>query len=148
MRYAIFSDIHSNLEAFKAVIKAYKKESIDEFVCAGDVVGYGADPRECIAELKRLAMITVAGNHDWAGVNLFPADYFNEDARRAIIWTKGELGESENIFLSSLKLVYQNADLTLVHGTLHEPQEFNYMIDYRDASDTFKLLETGACFLG
>jgi len=88
MRYAIFSDIHSNLEALDAVIQAYKKEEIDKYLCVGDVVGYAANPKECIEKIKTLAMITVAGNHDWASVDLFSVNYFNPVAAEAVFWTK------------------------------------------------------------
>ena len=74
MRYGIFSDVHSNLEALDAVIKAYGREEIDKYLCVGDVVGYGANPKECIEKIRLLAMITVAGNHDWASVSLFSTD--------------------------------------------------------------------------
>ena len=84
MRYGIFSDIHSNLEALDAVIEAYRKEKIDRYLCVGDVVGYASSPKECIEKIRMLAMITVAVNHDWASVNLISTDYFNPLAKEAI----------------------------------------------------------------
>ena len=87
MRYGIFSDVHSNLEALDAVVEAYKKESIDKYFCIGDVVGYGANPRECVERVSRLVALTVAGNHDWGSVNLFPLSYFNPLAAEALLWT-------------------------------------------------------------
>ena len=148
MRYGIFGDIHSNLEALEAVIEAYQKEHIDKYLCAGDVVGYATNPKECIDKVKTLAMITVAGNHDWGSVDLFSADYFNPNAKEAISWTKRNLGEQDKYFLESLKLVYKNEDLTLVHGTLDNPQDFNYMTDGYIAEETFRVLETNICFVG
>jgi len=148
MRYGIFSDIHSNLEALDAVIKAYKKEKIDKYLCIGDVVGYASNPRECISIIKALAMITVAGNHDWASVNLFSIDYFNPHAKEAILWTRRNLDDSDRNLLESLKLIYKNEDLTLVHGTLDNPGDFNYMTDSYIAQDSFRLLETNICFVG
>jgi predicted phosphodiesterase len=148
MRYGIFSDVHSNLEALEAVIEAYKREDIDKYLCAGDVVGYAANPKECIEKAKTLAMITVAGNHDLASVDLFSTDYFNPAASKAISWTKHNLGNQDRYFLESLKLVYQNEDLTLVHGTLDNPQDFDYMLDGYTASKTFALIETRLCFIG
>ena len=71
MRYGIFADIHSNLEALEAVINAYKKEAIDTYICVGDIVGYAANPKECIENINLLMAVVVAGNHDWAAVNLF-----------------------------------------------------------------------------
>jgi len=148
MRYGIFSDVHSNLEALEAVIAAYRKEAIDKYLCIGDVVGYAANPNECVQKVKALAMIALAGNHDQASVNLLSIDYFNPQASEAIIWTKDNLNEQSNFFLEPLKLVYKNEDLTLVHGTLDNPKEFNYMTDDYTASKTFKLLETNVCFVG
>lgn len=148
MRYGIFSDIHSNLEALDAVIEVYKKEEIDKYLCVGDVVGYATNPKECIEKVKGLAMVTVAGNHDWASVNLFSTDYFNPLAKEAILWTEHNLNEQDRRFLEGLALVYKNEDLSLVHGTLDEPGDFNYMADGYIASRTFALLETNVCFVG
>lgn len=148
MRYAIFSDIHSNLEALEAVIKAYKEEDIDKYLCLGDVVGYAANPKECIEKIKELAMVTIAGNHDWASVDLFSTDYFNPLAKEAIYWTARNLDDQDRYFLEHLKLVYKNEELTMVHGTLDDPEDFNYMTDDYIASKTFGLLENNICFVG
>lgn len=148
MRYAIFSDIHANLEGLHAVIDAYKKESIDKYLCVGDVVGYAANPKECIDIVKETAVIVVAGNHDWGSVDLFSLDYFNPVAYQAILWTKSALDEKGRYFLASLKLIYKNEDLTLVHGTLNNPQEFDYMINEYIAQESFRLTETNICFVG
>ncbi len=148
MRYGIFSDVHSNIEAFEAVVEAYKKESIDKYFCIGDVVGYGANPRECIESINRLVAVTVAGNHDWGSVKLFPMDYFNPLAAEALLWTNRQLDSGCAYFLESLKLVYQDSSLTLVHGTLNEPQQFNYMLDSETADATFRLQDTKVCFVG
>lgn len=148
MRYGIFSDVHANLEALSAVLEAYRSESIDAYICAGDVVGYAVNPNECIEKITALTALPVAGNHDWASIDLFPADNFNEVARQALFWTKGYLNEYSRRFLESLKPVYRNEDLTVVHGTLHNPREFYYMIDDYDAGRSFSVLDTGVCFLG
>lgn len=130
------------------MIKAYKKESIDTYLCVGDVVGYGADPNECIEKTKALAKITVAGNHDWAAVGLFSKEYFNPLAAEAILWTKRKLSDSDRTFLQSLELVYENDDLTLVHGTLDTPHDFNYMEDDYAAGQSFEWLKNNICFVG
>ena len=148
MRYGIFSDIHSNLEALDAVIEAYREEKIDKYLCVGDVVGYASSPKECIEKIRMLAMITAAGNHDWASVNLISTDYFNPLAKEAVFWTQRNLDEEGRYFLEHLMLVYKNEDLTMVHGTLDEPGDFNYMTDGYIVSRTFELLETNICFVG
>jgi predicted phosphodiesterase len=148
MRYGIFADVHSNLEALDAVVAAYKKESIDVYLCVGDVVGYGANPKECIEKVRSLAMVTVAGNHDWAAVNLFSAETFNPFAKTAILWTKQQLSDTDKDFLETLKLVYKNECLTLVHGTLDNPRDFDYMADGYIAEESFRRTETSVCFIG
>lgn len=148
MRYGIFSDIHSNLEALEAVLKAYKRASIDKYLCVGDVVGYAADPGECIRKVRELTATTVAGNHDWASADKFCLDYFNPQAAKAIIWTKARLNKQESYFLASLKLTFSNEDLTLVHATLDDPAGFAYLTDAGTAIQTFDLLNNPICFVG
>lgn len=148
MRYGIFSDIHSNLEALQAVIQAYQNDNIDKYLCIGDLVGYAANPGECIKEIKQLAPVSVAGNHDWASVNLFSLDYFNPVAKQAILWTMHNLSKEDCCFLESLKLLYKNADLVLVHGTLDNPKDFNYLSSVDAAEGAFGSLDRKVCFLG
>ena len=148
MRYGIFSDVHSNMEAIEAVIGAYKNESIDLYICVGDVVGYAANPNECVDAVRNLCAASVAGNHDLACVDLFPHSYFNSNAIEAVIWTKRVMNNNTNTYLRSLKLIYQNRDLTLAHGTLNGPEKFDYMADIDAASESFPLLETKVCFVG
>lgn len=148
MRYGIFSDIHSNLEALEAVIKAYQKEKIDKYLCIGDLVGYGANPNECVEIIRKLAAMTVAGNHDWAVLGLFPAELFNEEAEAAVQWTGQELSVESKDFLRGLKLSGELDNSVLVHGSLNAPQEFNYLQNIRDCQETFRLLKHNICFVG
>ena len=148
MRYGIFSDIHSNLEALEAVIAAYKKESIDTYLCVGDIVGYASNPNECSSSISSLAQNSVAGNHDWASLGLLPTDYFNPAAAEAVSWTRARLNESSISLLKALPLVYKNEDLTLVHGTVKEPREFDYLTECSISEETFGLLENNICFVG
>lgn len=148
MRYAIFSDIHSNLEALNSVLEACKKESVDKYLCIGDVVGYASNPKECIDLIRNTAMVTMAGNHDWAAVNLFSTDYLNPAAREAIFWTRRNLDEERRYFLESLELVFKNEHLILVHSSLNSPEEFNYMVDTYIAQESFMLMESNICFIG
>jgi len=148
MRYCIFSDVHSNLEALEAVRRAVKFEAIDEYLCAGDLVGYAANPNECVAELKSLGAIAVAGNHDQASLGLFPTEYFNDSAAKSIFWTKCRLDDESKAFLNLLPLIYKDANLTLVHGSLENPQSFNYISDVDSSRSSFELLQSKVCFIG
>lgn len=149
MRYALISDIHGNLEALEAVLKCLASEDIDEYICAGDIVGYGANPRECIEAVRSIdPKILVAGNHEWGVLGLLDIDYFSENAAAAIIWAKGVLERGELEYLKSFKLSASLEDFTVVHGSLEEPARFNYVLDGNDARRTIELLKTPLCFVG
>ncbi len=128
MRYGIFSDPHANLPALEAVLKAYEIEGIDEYLCLGDLVGYGADPQPVIEQVKTICRVIVAGNHDWAVGGRLGTDYFNRYARTAVEWTGRNISPGEKNYLNSLELEYSDKHLTCVHGTLYEPEKFNYLI--------------------
>ena len=148
MKYGIFGDIHGNIEAFKEVIEVYKKEDIDEYLCVGDVVGYGANPRECIEEIKRLKAETVCGNHDWAAAGIFPLDYFNPAAKTATEWTREKLTSDEKRFLKNLELINDEKDFSVVHGSLYQPELFPYILDIESARRCFSHMKKGLCFIG
>ena len=140
MRYAIFSDIHSNLEAYEATMAAMKKEGADSYYCAGDIVGYGADPAQCISKTKELAPKIVAGNHDWAAVGLADITCFNPSAKEAVLWTADALGREDKKYLKGLRPV-ERGDFVLVHGSLNRPEEFEYILNFDTAHKTFLLME-------
>jgi predicted phosphodiesterase len=148
MIYAIISDIHGNLEALEAVLESLSREKIDKVICIGDIVGYGADPSECMKKTRALDPVIVLGNHDAACIDMTHTRYFNDVARDAILWTRERLGSDDVEFLKKLRLVYKNKDLTMVHGTLQEPEVFHYLFDKHMASETFGLMKTRVCFVG
>jgi predicted phosphodiesterase len=148
MRYGIFSDVHGNLEAFEVAIDFYKKQAIDKFIYLGDIVGYGANPNECIARLMRLGPVCVVGNHDWAAIGKFSITYFNRAAQEAIIWTKKHLSEDSIKYLGNFTLIYEEDDFIGVHGSLDQPQRFRYIFDISDAQLSFTYLQKKICFIG
>jgi predicted phosphodiesterase len=148
MRFAIFSDIHSNLEALNSVLCAYQQERIDKYLCVGDIVGYGANPTECIKIVRERNIPAVAGNHDWASSGKFSIEYFNPYAREAVSWTRKKLDSADVNYLNDLQLVYEEGDFCLVHGTLVKPEHFDYLFELSDAQDSFEALKTKLCFVG
>ena len=148
MRALIVSDIHSNLEAFRAVIEdASRRHGFDEVWNLGDIVGYGPDPGECIELLQRHAYISVVGNHDLAAVGMLSTDDFNSNARFAAQWTASQLAPEQRQFLSALPNVVRRGEFTLVHGSLRSPV-MEYLISTGVAIATFQLLESPYCLVG
>jgi diadenosine tetraphosphatase ApaH/serine/threonine PP2A family protein phosphatase len=148
MRYAIISDVHSNLEALEAVLSSLEDERIDAYLSTGDIVGYGADPSACIDRIRGLSPVIVAGNHDWAVAERLSLDFFNSYAREAIEWTRDRLSPADVKWLRDLELVKKVGEITLVHSTLHAPESFDYLLTAYDAFLSLEVLETPVCFVG
>jgi len=148
MRYAIISDIHSNLEALQVVLKESLVAKVDVIWCGGDIVGYGANPRECLNLLHEFKVMAVAGNHDWAVSGKLDFSHFTNDGKAAIEWTRKHLVMRDFTYLNSLELLIKNKDCILVHASLHEPQAFHYMTNITKVIPSFSLMDTPVCFIG
>jgi predicted phosphodiesterase len=89
MRIGIFSDVHANIEALSAVMEAFTNESIDQFYCLGDVVGYGASPTSARHRARDVTVATILGNHDAAVAGRMDYSYYYEAARQALDYHAG-----------------------------------------------------------
>lgn len=120
MRYAVLADVHANLEALDAVLAAAREAGAERIVCAGDLVGYHADPDACVDRLRQAGAVCVAGNHDRVAAGVAEPDDFGDVARRAALWTRRRLSARSREFLAALPL-HRVVDgrFLLVHGTLH-----------------------------
>ncbi len=148
MKYGIIADVHSNLEALNSVLTVFRDRDVDEYVCAGDIVGYGADPGPCIKMVKETCKIIIAGNHDHAAVGLLDMEYFNPEAKEAVIWTAGQLNEEEKNFLKDMSLTDKKEEFFIAHATPFSPKEWNYINSTFDAFKNFKSFEEKVCFVG
>lgn len=148
MKYAIFSDMHGNLEAYTAVLNEMRKEGPSRYICAGDIVGYGADPSECIRLTKEIDPVIVCGNHDWAAVGKTSIEYFNEYAKRAVLWTSSALTAEEKGYLEALDLVHVDQEISLVHGTLMRPESFDYVFNAGTAYAVLDMMKTRVGIIG
>ena len=148
MKYALLSDIHSNLEAFQAVAEDLAQEKVDDVFFLGDIVGYGADPGRCIELLQELTTHIIAGNHDWAAVGLTETGSFNPVAKTAIEWTAGKITSRQQTFLAQLPLIKNYPHSTLVHATPHHPEAWDYLPSLKEASQSFKYSDQHLCFIG
>jgi predicted phosphodiesterase len=144
----VYSDVHGNEEALMAVEEAIEKEGEVKKIFIGDVVGYGADPNECVERVKNFADYALAGNHDHAVLDLTDISGFNPYAKAAIIWTKKVLTDSSKEYLKSLEIKKSSDNLTLVHSTPHQPEKWNYILTLQSASVNFDYFDTPICFIG
>jgi predicted phosphodiesterase len=148
MRFAIFSDIHANLEATNAVLEDAKKQNCTHYVCLGDVVGYNANPHECVEIVREMDCPVIKGNHDEQASLLEPSRGFNELAEHAINWTRENLTDADKEWLRELRLLRQVRDFTIVHATLDTPEQWGYVLNNLDATASFTYQHTTLCFFG
>jgi diadenosine tetraphosphatase ApaH/serine/threonine PP2A family protein phosphatase len=148
MRIGILSDVHSNLEALTAVLEDAKKQNIDDYVCVGDIVGYCANPNECIDIIRDLSRNSIAGNHDFGVCSLTDITFFNDFAKRAIEWTKKVIKVDHLSFLKSLPLSCEIEDLLFVHSSPSSPDTWNYVLSMYDAKREFDFFSNQICFIG
>lgn len=148
MRYGVFADVHSNLEALEAVLSFFKKERIQAFLCLGDIVGYGPNPNECIQKIGALKKIQItAGNHDYAAVGLKELTWFNNFAVRSLVWTRRQLKEENRSFLMRLPRLVDASLFTLAHGSPRDPID-EYLLTARQYLDNLEYFRTPICFIG
>lgn len=172
MKFAIISDIHSNLEAYCEVLSSLKKEPhLDRLVILGDIVGYGANPNECVEITRVLSGIggklsfdmdydddflilsdcqvdVISGNHDWAVIGKLEKSYFNKDARRSISWTDRKLSTTNSAYLESIPLTLEEDDIVFTHSSTVEPQRFKYILNDRDAEMAIDSTSKRLVFVG
>ena len=148
MRHAILGDIHANLAALEAVLREVDAEGIEEIIQVGDVVGYGAAPKEVIEILREREIVVVKGNHDAACVGELDARLFNRDARAGVRFTESKLERDELQWLQRLPLVAETEHCSVAHGTLHRPERFEYVQSIADAEPSLDMMEHPVCFVG
>jgi putative phosphoesterase len=148
MRIAIISDIHSNLEALKRAQVEIEREKVDEVVCLGDIVGYGANPNECVDIVKSLTAHVLLGNHDEAAIDLTRTEFFNPFARIAAEWTADTLTEDNKDYLAALPFTVERNGILFVHASPLNPEEWNYVLTPSDAAENFDAMPTDVCFIG
>lgn len=148
MRYAIVSDIHSNLAAFEAVLEDVDRHGgVDEFWCLGDVVGYGPEPHECLALLQKQKHLCIPGNHDWGAIGRIELDNFNMNAAIACRWNSWQLTEEDITYLRGLPLTLVQGDITMAHGSPRDPI-WEYLTYPTAALENLNYFKTDICLAG
>src|SRR2546423_15470645 len=151
MRYAIFTDIHANLEALEAVLaridELAKEKPIDQLWFLGDLVGYGPNPNECITKVRERTDVIIAGNHDWAAVGKIDLADFSTAARISAEWTAEQLIEEHRTFLINLPERLEIDECTLVHGSPYGPL-WEYLTSEVLAERSFQYFSSRYCFVG
>lgn len=148
MKIALFGDIHANLEALETVLADAEKQGCDSYVCLGDVVGYNANPSECLEIIREMDCPVVKGNHDEDAGGDHSLEMMNPIAAEALQWTRDQLSDEQREYLARMRMVRQVEDFTVVHSTLDQPNVWNYVTNKFDAMSNFSYQFTQVCFHG
>jgi predicted phosphodiesterase len=147
----ILADIHANIRAFEAVLEATSNHSLDAIYCAGDIVGYGSYPNECIDMLRQLDATCIRGNHERFVLGIDDGESFNPMAYESGTWTKEVLTEQNMEYLSSLSDELRLDDGTIItHGAPGDPDR--YLFGSWELQEAAALVESaegpGICVVG
>ena len=151
MKIGLVSDVHSNLAAFKAVLGDMPK--VDQIICTGDLVGYGAEPNEVIRLARSKGIRAVMGNHDYAAATR-DVRGFNDRAATAAAWTSDNLKKENLDYLASLpthlEFTVERQKVYVVHGSPRSPLvEYVYSdISNRDLAEIMMGVEAELVMLG
>jgi predicted phosphodiesterase len=124
MRYGVISDVHANLPALETVLAALERLRVDAYACAGDLVGYGPQPNECVDVVRRLGAACVAGNHDLIVLGELNDERCIPLARNSLRWTRSVLDDDARERLAALRLSATAHGVALHHGAPGDPQRY------------------------
>ncbi len=134
------------------VLDKCKEVGVEKYICLGDIVGYNAEPKECMDMIRSLNPVgVVKGNHDeYASNEDFEMEGFNPHAKQAVVWTKDQLNTEDRQWLSQLpyRMTIHGTPITIVHATLDTPESWGYIFDVHHAADNFTYQFTQLCFCG
>lgn len=148
MKYAVLADIHSNLEALNAAADYLANANINHCLILGDLVGYAANPNECLEVISKLPAKIVIGNHDAAAMDLRQGEGFTESAYEAIRWTHHCLEPRWHDFLGRLPFLHITSNYTMAHAAIASPESFDYLYYFDDVLPSFRRMETPLGWIG
>ncbi|MGE3062737.1 MAG: metallophosphoesterase [bacterium] len=149
MKYLFLSDVHSNYDALESILKKADLISTDySVICVGDIVGYGAEPNECMERILKLTDNIVLGNHDAGVIGKADIRMFNYSAKEAIIWTREKLKRENLKKIYEFPYLLRENNFAVVHSSPSNPEYWNYIDSIYEAQDEFKVTDFHLIFIG
>lgn len=133
MKIGVISDIHSNLEGLEAVLRGLETERVDRVVCLGDIVGYGANPKECCETIMSICDLCTIGNHDAAITGKMDYSYYYDAAHFVLDWTKTQLSDACMEYLNKIPYSAEYEGILFCHGSPIDAQNFEYIFSIEQA---------------
>jgi diadenosine tetraphosphatase ApaH/serine/threonine PP2A family protein phosphatase len=147
MRIALLSDVHGNRPAFEAVLDDVDSEGAEEIWCLGDLVGYGAEPDECVALARERCNLSLAGNHDLVVTGEIPITDFSPSAAAAARWTQETISEETMAYLRGLKSSDPAREPALYHASPRDPV-WEYVLSIWQADECMDLMDARVAAIG
>jgi diadenosine tetraphosphatase ApaH/serine/threonine PP2A family protein phosphatase len=141
MRIGIISDIHANLEALTQSLAALERHRPDRVICLGDVVGYGASVNECCELVRKVAEVTLLGNHDAAVSGRMDYSFYYDAARHALDWTASRIDADHLEWLRSLPYTHRIEGAQFTHGNPVNPEAYEYVFAIEQARELLPHVE-------
>lgn len=148
MKYAILGDIHANLDALNVVLEDAAAQGVTNYACVGDIVGYNANPIECLEKIRSICPVSVRGNHDHYCSHEEKLDNFHPLAADVVAWTRRQLNQDQLEYLRNLRYIARVETFTMVHSTLDTPEAWGYVFDKLEAEANFSYQTSTVCFFG
>ena len=147
-RIALISDIHGNIDALDAVLADIERPEIDEILCLGDVVGYGAAPAACLSLVRERCAVVLMGNHDEYLAKDPDNLVLSKRLREPLLLAKATISTGDLNWLSRRPLVAERHGFTIVHASLSDQPHFSYLLNDQEALFHFHEQKTQVCFYG
>ncbi len=145
---AVFSDVHSNLEALDSVLADMRACGVEQFVCLGDIVGTGASPAECLELIRALACPVLQGDQDLAVCEAGHDSSIPAGLLAGVEFSRRNLSSEQKSYLSNLPLTFARGRSEFVHASLEDPGSWPYVLSSNDALAHFEVQNFPLCFCG
>jgi len=151
-RYGLLGDIHGNLQALQAALARLDAMGVDRLACVGDLVGYNAEPDECVELLRARDVLAIAGNHDLIGTGRLGFDRCSNKAMHSLKRTRRYISDVTAQYLLGLPSHIELEDhVVLTHGGVRDVQQ--YMTQPKHILENVAYLRTdfpgrSICFFG
>lgn len=150
--YGLIADIHGNREALAAALALLEARRIERLLCLGDIVGYNADPDECVEAVRKRGALAIAGNHDLIGIGRLGFGRCSNKAAYSLKRTRRSLAPQSAAFLAGLPPSLALEDgVVLVHGGVRDVQQYmTTPVHIRQNAELLRADFPGAraCFFG
>ena len=123
--HGIIGDMHGNREALLAALAALGALRPEQIWCVGDIVGYNADPNDCVAIVRKCGVASIAGNHDLIASRRLGFRRCSNKAMHALRRTRRVLEPAVVQYLQSLPATLAIGDQALlIHGGVRDVQQY------------------------